>query len=264
MTRRSTIVVLIAACGLASFASADPPAAAARTALAETLSRLVRDAIPLRYEKQQDWGATREITSGYKVEGKPFHVHVHRRKHALNHGVWKHYKLRVIDPERSLRVHVSELRPLEGGRMGFTLTVDARLDAWARAKAYQYGVHLLALEFEGDMRLKVELQGEVGLRAVVANGAVAMAVEPRVLHANVSLDELNIRRVSNAHGPIIRELSDGVRSLAEDELDSPRLTAKINAAIDKRRESLIFAPADLIDSGWRPLSAASSEAPTPR
>ncbi len=174
------LAALLAASGLAHTAAANFPNEAARAALAETLSQLLRDAIPLRYDKQKDWGATREITAGYRVEGKPFHLHVHRRKHAVNHGVWKHYKLQFVDPDQTLRLRLSDLQPLPGGRMAFTLTLDANLDVWSRAKVYQYGVHLIALEVEGDMKLHLEIHGEVGLQATVAGGAAAIAVQPLI------------------------------------------------------------------------------------
>jgi hypothetical protein len=259
MCRLGVIAVTLVACGLARTAAAGPPNEAARAALAETLSQLLRDAIPLQYDKQKDWGATREITAGYRVEGKPFHYHVHRRKHAVNHGVWTHHRLQVVDPDQNLHLRLSDLQPLAGGRMTFTLTLDAKLDAWCRAKVYEYGVHLGALEVEGDMRLHLEIHGEVGLQATVAGGAAAIAVQPLIHDAKLSLDEFHIRRVSNANGPIVRELSGGVRSLVEDELNGPQLTAKLNRAIDKKRDRLVFAPADLLKSGWWPLQVGSGQ-----
>jgi hypothetical protein len=255
MCRPCLIAVALAACGLASTAHANPPNEAARVALAETLSQLLRDAIPLQYDKQKDWGATRDVTSGYRVDGKPFHYHVHRRKHAVNHGVWKHYKLQVVNPDDQLRLRLRDLTPLPGGRMGFTLELDAKLNAWSRAKVYQYGVHVIALEVEGDMQLHLEIHGEVGLQATVVDGAAAIAVQPLIHDAKLSLEEFHIRRVSNANGPIVRELSGGVRSLIEDELNGPRLTAKLNRAIEKKRDRLVFAPAELLKTGWWPLSA---------
>src|SRR5215213_5404502 len=186
MSRRIiAAALLLAACGLARLGTAAPNDDASRAALAESLGQLIRDAIPLEYDKRQDWGATREITVGYRAEGKPFHIHVHRRKHAVDHGVWKHYKLRVIEPEKNLRVRLSDLQPLPNGRMAFTLELDAKLDAWSRAKVYQYGVHLIALEVEGDMQVHLEIQGEVGLQVTSINAAAAIAVRPVVHNATL-------------------------------------------------------------------------------
>ncbi|HEX6962629.1 MAG TPA: hypothetical protein VF175_12225 [Lacipirellula sp.] len=254
MRNRTLIAALLIACVVATAALAQESSQQENAALTSTLTQLIRDAIPLAYDKQKDWGATREITIGYRVDGKPFHYHVHRRKKAVEHGVWKHYRLRHIDPANNLRVRLRDLHAIAPGRMGFTLELESKLDAWARAKVYQYGVHLIALEMEADLRLRVEIRGEVGLQATIVNGAAAMAVQPVVTDAKLALDELNIRRVSEARGPIVRELSDGVRGILEDELNGPHLAAKLNRAIEKKRDRLTFAAGDLIAQGWWPAS----------
>jgi hypothetical protein len=244
---QSCIAAVIIACIFATCAVGQPPTALSEeSALASTLSQLIREAIPLSYDKQKDWGAAREITVGYRVDGKPFHYHVHRRKKAVEHGVWKHYKLRVVEPDKNLRVRLRDLRPVAPGRMAFTLELESKLDAWARAKIYQYGVHIIALEVEGDLQMRIQIEGEIALQATAANGAAAIAAHPVVTHAKLSLDELRIRRISDARGPIVRELSDGIRSIVEDELNGPHLTAKLNRAIEKKRDRLVFAPASLV------------------
>jgi hypothetical protein len=240
---------------------APPPVDPARQALADELSRLIKSEIPREYDRQKDWGATREITVGYRAEGKPFHLHVHRRKKAVEHGVWKHYKLRMIEPDERLSVTLTELEPLPGGRVAFKLAVDAQLDAWARAKVYQYGVHVVALELEGDMRVRLAIAGEVGLRVQAVDGAPGVAVEPRVTDARLDIDDLHVRRVSNASGPLVDLLGEGARKLVEEELDGPRLAEKLNRSIDKKRDRLVFGAGELMTSPWRTLAAGSSAEP---
>jgi hypothetical protein len=50
-----------------------------------------------------------------------------------------------------------------------------------------------------------------------------------------------------------------MRSLVENELNGPQLTAKLNRAIEKKRDRLTFAPADLIASGWWPGGPGQSQ-----
>jgi hypothetical protein len=52
--------------------------------------------------------------------------------------------------------------------------------------------------------------------------------------------------VSDVSGPIVRELGDGIKSLIEDELNGPKLTAKLNRSIEKRRDRLVFTPEMLL------------------
>jgi hypothetical protein len=262
-----------AACGLAivlsllisSRASADPLAPeAATSALAATISRLLENAIPLEYEKKKDWDGATEIPV-IRFEGKGLHTRLITRKRAVNHGVWKHYRLRLIEPQKNLAVQLVNLRPIAPGRVAFTLHVDAKLDAWVRAKVYEYGVHVIALEMESDMRVRIAVDGELGFEWRADESGAALALVPIVTNAQLAIDEFYLRRVSNARGPVVHELGDGVRKLVEDELNGPRLTEKLNHAIDKKRDRLTFRPAELLESSWWPWTVlpTSTGAPTP-
>lgn len=212
----------------------------AMKALAETLSRVIAQAVPPEYEKKEDWGATAELPVGVRVTGKPFHYHYDQRTKTVDHGVWKHYKLRLLDPARDLKVEVAELTPLPGGRTGFTVVVDAALDCWGRARVYEYGVYLGAYKVEADCRAHITVRGDVGLVIGADEHGPTFALDPRVADSALRLDELHIRRISRADGPIVKSLSDGVRRLVEEELSGERLTAKLNRAIDKKRDRLKY------------------------
>lgn len=226
----------------------------ARAKLAATISQLLEDAIPLAYDKQKDWGAQTEIVVGLRTEGKGFDTKIHRRKKLVDHGVWKHYRLRMIEPEKNLSVQLTRLESLPAGRVAFTLRVDAKLDAWARAKVYQYGVHLIALEVEGDMRSILEISGEIGLQVETVGGAPGMRVDLVATDAQLQLEDFHLRRVSEARGPIVQELSGGVRRIVEEEANGPKLVEKLNRAIDKKRDKLVFSTADWLSSSWWQVS----------
>ncbi len=247
-------MLLVAFC-LGNGAAAQSPPDSSQQALAATLSRLIENAIPLEYDKQQDWGATTDIPVGLRTEGGGLKLRIKKRERAVNHGVWKHYTLRLVEPQQNLHVQLVELRPLAPGRVAFRLQLDAKIDAWARAKVYRYGVHLIALEIESDMRVRATIDGEIGIepRWGPEGGAHALAVVPLVTAAQLNIDEFHLRRVSNADGPVVRELGDGVRKLVEDELNGPRLVEKLNRAIEKKRDRLEFRPAELWESKWWPL-----------
>jgi hypothetical protein len=230
--------------------SAVPAATDQQQVFAAIFSRLIEDAIPLEYEKQKDWGATTEITTGVKLEGHGFDARLKKRKRAVNHGVWKHYKLRLIEPRQNLAVQLANLQTIAPGRVAFKLQATAKLDAWARAKAYQYGVHIIALEMESDMRVRLAIEGEFGMETSGSGASTAIAFIPVVTAAQLAIDDFHLRRVSNASGPIIRELGDGVRHVVEDELNGPRLVEKLNRAIERKRDRLTFHPIELLEAKW--------------
>jgi hypothetical protein len=253
---------ILLACGLAASSGAFPASAdeSNDAALADTLSGLIREAIPREYDKQKDWGATKEIVTGIRPAGKLSDLHVKRHKKTVNHGVWKHYKLRMIEPEKNLVVRVSNLDPLPGGRMGFAVHLEAKLDAWARATLYEYGVHIISLEMASDARVQIDLAGEVGLQVTLAGGAPGIAVQPVIKDARLKLADFHLRRVSDARGPVIHQLGDGLRNVIEEEINGPQLVAKLNQAIEKKRDRLTFSTSQWLNSPWSPLSQSTPTA----
>ena len=81
-----------------------------------------------------------------------------------------------------------------------------------------------------------------------------VTIDPRVVDARLQLSNFRLRRVSNAKGPVVRELGEGLQKLIEHELKGPKLVAKLNRAIDKKRDRLTLDFADLLESAWRPLA----------
>ena len=231
-------------------AGEQPLADATRDTLAWTFARLIEDAIPEHYDKQKDWGKTKNITVGLDADG----IKLERRKKPVNHGVWKHYQAWLVDPERNLAVRIDNPRALDGGRVGFTLVLSAKLDLWARAKVYQYGVHLIALEVVGQTGFDLALDCEVGVQLKTSDGKSRVVVDPHVTDARLALRDFRLDRVSDAKGPLVHELGEEVKKLVEAELQGPKLTAKLNRAIDKKRERLEFSLPGLVNSSWWPLA----------
>jgi hypothetical protein len=229
------------------------------------LATLIQQATPKEYEKRDDWGAVKSVTTGVRVEGRPLHTHFHRRTKDVNHGAWKHYRLTLVDPERDLRVEVREMTALAGGRAGFVIAVDARLDAWGRLKLYQYGVHLGAYEIEADVEARIEVRGDVGLAVRSSGDGPVLVVDPVVRDARLDFQQLRLRRISDAHGPLVKQLGDGVARMIEEELNGEKLVGKLNRAIDKKRDRLQTSPGDWLTGARESLlGEAPSPSPAPR
>ena len=248
------------ACPSARAQSPSLAAPAPPSPLARTVAEVIAAAIPPAYEKKKDWGATKDIAVGLRTEGKGLHTKLHRRKRAVKHGVWKHYQVHLVDPAESLRVNVVRLEPAGPGRMAFELQIDAKIDAWGRAKVYQYGVHLIALEVLADARVHLDVAGEIALRLDAVAEAPGVVIEPVVTRAAIRFDEFAIRRISNAHGPLVHELGDGVRRLLEDAYDEPTLVAKLNRSIEKKQDRLRVQWSSFAINDWLAVSKLAGDA----
>ena len=210
-------------------------------------AHLIADAIPREYEKSKDWGRTKRITTGLRSSGNFFDFDIHRRKTEVNHGVWKKYRITVVDPDKDLVVNVTNLRTIELGRIGLTLSVNAKLHGWARAKVYDRGIHIIALEAEADTSVQLLIDAEIALESVPTTSYLpGVAIRPLVTDARMKLDNFRLTRISDLRGSLAHELGDGLRHLIDDELTGPKLVAKLNHSIEKRRDRLIFTPTMLL------------------
>lgn len=213
--------------------------------LAAALSELLYEAIPREYEKKKDWDRKKNITVGLKTDGDWYKFRVRRRKKAVNHGTWKYYKVKMIDPEEHLDVRIENLRSLKAGQIAFSCFFESKLEYVAKARIYNRGVHIITLSGEGTTGLRLWLDCEVTLKLTPATVMSGLAIQPEVVNARLELDDFDLDRVSKAKGPLVHELGDGLRFFIEEELDGPKLAAKLNRAIEKKKDRLRFAPAEV-------------------
>ena len=215
--------------------------------ISQIAGQLIAEAIPREYERSKDWGRTRHITTGLRSSGNFFDFDIHRRKSPVNHGVWKKYRVTLIEPEKSLVVRIDNLRTTAPGRVAFTLFITAKLRGWARAKVYDRGIHVIAVEAEGSSTVRLALDTEVAIESVAKKSYLpGIAIRPVVTAAKLHLDDFRLTRVSDLRGGLAHELGDALRHVIEDELSGPKLVAKINRSIEKRRDRLEFTPDMLI------------------
>jgi hypothetical protein len=247
-----TMLLLTAIVGESFAQTAPAPAAAAAPLpaspekIAAAVAELIADAIPREYERKKDWGRQKEITTGVRTSGNFFKFDIHRTKTAVNHGVWKHYRVTLVEPEQNLQVRIDNLRSLGAGRIAFTLFATTKLHGWGRAKAYDRGIHVIALEAETNAKVSLWLDCELAFETVPASILTGIAVRPQVTAARMQLDEFRLTRVSNVSGPIVREIGDGIKLLIEDELNGAQLADRLNRSIEKRRDRLVFTPEMLL------------------
>ena len=229
--------------------------------IAASFADLLRDVIPREYERRTDWGKTKRIPVGIQNTGHGLRLRLRKREKEVKHGVWKHYRVTMIEPEENLHVHIQDLRHIGPGRIGLTLHVSSKVHGWIRAKVYNRGVHVIGLTAEGDTTFDLTIDCEVGVRIEPASVLAGIVVDPVVTNARLKLDDFRLTRLGELHGPLVRELGDGLRHLMEDELKPAKLTKKLNRAIDKKRDRLRFSPDRLISPGQYRVRGVGNRVP---
>ena len=196
--RRTWILLLLCLAGaLAPDATkAQQPASAsaangfAPDVISEVAARIIAAEIPREYERSKDWGRTKEVTTGLRSSGNFFKFDIHRKRSEVKDGVWKKYRLTLVEPEKNLVVSIENLRTLESGRIALTLNVAAKLHAWARIKVYESGVHIIAVEAEGDTKVRLSLDANLGVRSVMSKSYLpGVVIDPVVTDARLTFEE---------------------------------------------------------------------------
>lgn len=245
---RSTKVLWLL-CGLLWWSSshalraAENPAAAPvelPAQLQRFATRLLRDNLPEEYHDTRHWGQQRDCLSGLDIRFEDGRLETHRRYRPMNHGTWKRYQIRPIDPDQTLRVHIGPARPQPDGRSAFTLELDARLHGLAQWVEWRHGVRLGSVTAEGDARVRLRLDCLLGMQWDASQLPPELLLKPEVTRADFQLADFDLQRIGPLEGPVVHELGKVLRDLAQWQLDQKRaaLTARLNRQIARHQDDL--------------------------
>src|SRR5215475_8916108 len=95
----AALVVLVLVAGARAVDTPPTVGGLPSEAVAKVVAGMIADAIPREYEKYKDWGNTKRITTGLDFKGHPWDPKIDRRKSDVNEGVWKHYRVTLVEPE---------------------------------------------------------------------------------------------------------------------------------------------------------------------
>lgn len=211
--------------------------------VAEVVGPIIAQSIPREFSGSKDWGKTARIFSGVHSDGNFLKFDMHRQTSEVNDGVWKKYKLDLVDPDKNLTVRIDNLRSLESGRYALTLFVAAKVHGWARAAVYERGVHVISLDAEGDTFIRLWIDAEVGAQTVPSSLLVpGIELQPKITDAKVKFDDFRLTRISDVKGAAAHDLGGLLKRALQKELAGPKLVAKLNHSIEKHPEKLRLTP----------------------
>lgn len=222
----------------ASPAPASPPLAA-NDRLDDLITQIVRDQVPPEYEERRNWGQTTTVWSGVRVWIEDGQLETKRRQQRVNHGRWQLYRFRLVDPDRRFHVHVENLREVAPGRAAFDLWGEAQLAVMARVSEWQRGVQLFSVSANALATVRLRTTCEVGLKLEPGKLIPDVQLDPAVTAARLELVAFRLQRISQLHGPLVKELGDAIRGIVADRLadQQPKLVDKINRQLQKHRDA---------------------------
>jgi hypothetical protein len=222
----------------------------------ESLSRLGRlialAAIPEQYENRKHWGMTAERWDGLIIRREGLRIETKRRMKEVNHGTWKMYRVRLLDPEDEFLLQVDNLRQTPDKQAACDITVIARLAVFGRISQWEKGIQLYSLSADAQARVRLQMACTFQLSLDPTRHPPDVVVEPAVTKAEVELIDFRLQRLSDLHGPLVKQLGRGMRKIVEDRLQDqqPSIPEKINRQIAKNQDHLKLSLQQLVQEQW--------------
>jgi hypothetical protein len=256
------LVICLACAGIASQAIA---ADATEQSLSDLVRRILLENLPTEIAGDNDWGQQREVRSGLKFERENGRLRVQKRTKEVNDGLWTNYRVKLIDPQQNLRVHIAGLRRVAAGRLAFQLFLSAKLDGEARYERWRRGVKMLNFKADAQSTVEAELDCEVAFHLVPGAFLGNFVVEPRVIGVKLALADIDLERVSRIDGHAAEELGDRLRHALDKELRNrqDQVAAKLNEAVRAHPERLRFSSERLLTVGLAAVQDLIARSRTP-
>ncbi len=222
------------------------------TGVQTLLTNIVRSQIPIDYQRDKDWGMTKEVTRGLRIRQEGLRITTKRRRKTVNHGTWKKYSIRLINPQESFRIRVENYVEQPNHRVAFDLVVDAKLDAIGRLSHWERGLQLISIGASAYSEVTLRVRCDVGLLLDPTHIPPDIVLDPKVVDANIEIKEFRLRELSDLKGPFAKVLSSSVREILEDAIASKRtrMVQKMNDKIDRSRDKLRLSFSEMLKSPW--------------
>ncbi len=197
--------------------------------LNQQLKHLVLQQLPATYVDDRKWKLTQEIKT-LIPRSEPVNV---------NHGTWRKYELRPVDPENTLAIRLTEMRNEADGRLRFSLECDVNLEVTARQARWGRGVQLYSIRVDASTQATLKLECSLGLKFDF-QGAPAIVLDPHVLSSEITWHELRIHRISKVGGEIAQQATRATEKWLNEHASEnhEKIVTAINTQLHKKPEKL--------------------------
>jgi hypothetical protein len=233
---------------------ASPPVGESLSALAQ---RIVLDSLPKQFADQRDWGQTKKIVNGLHLKEEGDRLKIEKHTKEVKDGIWKQYRIDVVDPEHQLQIRIADLHQTDPGHSAFQILLSAKLHGQGRWEQWKDGIKLLNFNAEADSRIEARLDCEMAVDWKPGGVLGQLNIEPKVTGARLELVDFDLEKVSKIEGRTAHELGERLQNTLAKKLhaEEPKLVEKLNKAIQKRQDRLRFSPDDVVANGLSKLES---------
>ena len=157
-----------------------------------------------------------------------------------------------MDPDKNLHVDVRQDNSAPEGDFVYDANVAARIDAFARASEWRYGVQAISISTSAVADVELDMRCQMGMTVDPSVFPPDVILRPRVLDARVRTTSFRPRGISKASGPIGRKLAKSLEEYLTDKLANrtEKLVAKMNRHVDKHQDRFRFSASEALPFAW--------------
>lgn len=217
--------------------------------------------LPRSYNGDSHWQDTKKVWAGVKLHREGLRLETKRRWKQRRHGLQVRY---TVTSQRAIEHNAIDLDILSVEAVGnaeesnapdamdhwnIASRITAPLDFVARVEQWNYGARLYSIEIKGDMRVRLDINGQLAVRPEFSSVIPGIEIDPQVDHARLNLQHFHVDRVSKIGGEVAEQWGETAEWMAKrifrEDINN-KLTEKLNRAIDKKREDLVLSASDWI------------------
>ncbi len=231
----------------------------------DSFQNLVRqeilDGMKPEYVSQHDWGKQTEEQQ-VRVRGKWFAPHLEKTNKEVNDGLWQRFVVSPVDPADNLLTHVEQIRATEQG-IAFVLVAQAKMTGRGQFERWKKGIRVYDISADADVTVSARIECEVAVHREPGHLVDDVVLDPQVTAIDLTLVNLEVKRIGKLGHDIARELGDAVRPSIAQELvrREPKMIERANASIHKHPEKLRFSLDRFLASGWSKFETAVAGSP---
>ncbi|WP_145390335.1 hypothetical protein [Stieleria neptunia] len=238
-------------------------------ATVQSLVDLAIGKTPHRYDGKKNWEKTKKIWAGVRFRRDGLKLSTHRRWRDVRHGLQTRYHVQFPGQASAPRPILATVRNVthssgdSAERAGWMIECDLAtpLDFTARIERWNLGVQWYSVEVSGHMEIRLTVHGRLSSYPDYSVLPPAIVIDPTVTSASLHLAALHVDRISKVGGEVAETWGEIVEKIVNEILIddiNKKLHAKLNKAIDKKRDELRFSASD-----WMSGLTATGDQPAP-
>jgi hypothetical protein len=216
----------------------DPPSA---EELASIMQTLLTSALPSPLvEQSSNWGKQKEVANGITWKKDGILLKPHKQEKLKNDGVWRRIRIDAVNPEKELKLQVTNVQKPQKGMLTFDMVVTLPTRIKFEQQFWKSGVRVYSGETRARCRPILALKCESTSRVVKTDNVIPDVVfRMRVLDARLTYDDLVVEHTAGVGGELADVLGDAVLGMVKQMRPSLErdMLEKANRAIVKAADT---------------------------